>query len=186
MTGDASLSCPMVFVFFSPKSLEEEAIHQWLEFLLGVDRNCHVISESPIVVCFCLAWLWLGLRCRACYLITSHWVDPFCWCVEGIFQQQSKEKLKERCLGWRHCGCRMAPSGFRWSALFVLVWRDSIMLCSLCWQPIFRSLQIRSNALVTLIKANEKGMCWSLYFFWSCEMEKTMSLPTALTFQPPC
>ena len=39
---------------------------------------------------------------------------------------------------------------------FVSVWKHSIMLCSLCGQPIFGT---RSNALVRSMKAMHKGIC---------------------------
>ena len=61
---------------------------------------------------------------------------------------------------------------------FMLVWKDSIMLCSLGRQPIFwrplnrPSLLIKSNALVGSMKAMNMGICCSLHFSWIWRKEK--------------
>ena len=75
---------------------------------------------------------------------------------------------------------------------FVSVWKDSIMLCSLGWQPIFgrtlnrMSLLTRSNAFVRSRKAMYQGICCSLHFSCSCRREKTMSIVDRPARKPHC
>ena len=64
------------------------------------------------------------------------------------------------------------------------LWKDSVMLCSLCWQPISGrilkvqcqservSLLARSNDLVSSLKAKENDICCSLRFFRNCQIVK--------------
>ena len=70
------------------------------------------------------------------------------------------------------------------AVIFVSVWKDSIMLCSLGGQPIFGitlkrpSLLTRSNALVRSMKAMYKRICCSLHFSRNCRREKIMYIVT--------
>ena len=60
---------------------------------------------------------------------------------------------------------------------FMPLWKESVMLCSLCWQPLSgRTLKVqyqcegfslltRSNDLVSSLKAKENDICCSLRFF---------------------
>ena len=78
------------------------------------------------------------------------------------------------------------------TVLFVSVWKDSIMLCSLGGQPIFGrifnmpSLLTRSNAFVRSTKAMYKGICCSLHFSCSCRREKTMYIVDRSARKPHC
>ena len=147
-----------------------ETIHQWLEFLLGVGCNCYVIRKQHVSdhrVLF--SYLWGGRGWRA-LIWSGTQVDPFCCCVKGIFQQQSKEKSKEH--GNETAVLCNIP--------FMPVWIDSAMLCSFCWKPISGRTWKRPSLLqVKWVRSSypmtAKDIYCSLYFFWSCQMEKTMS-----------
>ena len=69
---------------------------------------------------------------------------PVCCCVEGIFHQQRKENSKEHCASARTHPCltllRMSNGSdelpMNYHIPFMPVWKDSVMLCSLCCKPI--------------------------------------------------
>ena len=117
--------------------------------------------------------------------------------MEVIFNSKEKKgpKRTQSCLTLLRMlnGSKELPLNY--SIPCMTVWKDSVMLCCLCWQPISGrivkvqcqcerfSLLARSNDSVSSLKAKENDICCSLRFFSNYQLVKWRRQCLLLTFQ---
>ena len=111
-----------------------ETIRLWLEFLSGSGCGSHLLrhQHSNIWSSRSLSHFWFGQGRRAWHII-GYACRSLCMMCRRHFPTAEQRQF----LIWRCCECRLAPRSCHWTVIFrSCLYNDSVVLCSLCWQPI--------------------------------------------------
>ena len=136
MTGSAFVSCPMMIVFFrlivSPESLlfwEKRSVRDWSSCQVWIATAAsspfQYVSDPRVL----LSHVWFGRGRRACHLIGYAGDD-----VSKAISNSIANKIP--CLTLLRMSNGSGELPLNCTFPFMSMRKDSVMLCSLCWQPI--------------------------------------------------